>query len=148
MGRTILRRLVDEAPADLLATQLVHGDFRSANILCTGAGIAAVLDFEEARLDHCVDELARSAVMLGTRFRDWGPVTSDVRARFREGYESVRRLTAVEASWWDILVLWYSLVLLPPDALRASPAAVDPRSPHAEASSAATMPTDVMTDPS
>ena len=114
VGRTILRRLVDEAPADRLPTQLVHGDFRSSNILCIGAEIAAVLDFEEARLDHCVDELARSAVMLGTRFRNWGPVTGDVRARFLAGYESVRRLTAVEASWWDILVLWYSLVLLPP----------------------------------
>ena len=96
--RTTLRRLVDDAPQDLLATQLVHGDYRSANILCTGAEVAAVLDFEEARLDPCIDELARSAVMLGTRFRDWGPVASDVHERFRAGYESVRRLTAPEAS--------------------------------------------------
>jgi homoserine kinase type II len=113
-GRDTLRRLVEDAPADLLATQLVHGDFRSSNILCTGAKIAAVIDFEEVRLDHCIDELARSAVMLGTRFRDWGPVSAEVRAMFLSGYESVRRLTAVEASWWDILVLWYALVLLPP----------------------------------
>lgn len=71
-GRNAMRRLVADAPADLLPTQLVHGDFRSSNFLCTGAEIAAVIDFEEVRLDHCINELARSAVMLGTRFRDWG----------------------------------------------------------------------------
>lgn len=53
--------------------------FRSSNVLCAGPKIAAVIDFEEARLDHCIDEVARSAVMLGTRFRNWGPVSADVR---------------------------------------------------------------------
>lgn len=113
-GRHALRRLVDGGQADLLPTQLVHGDFRSSNILCTGTEIAAVIDFEEVRLDHCIDELARSAVMLGTRFRDWGPVSAEVRAMFLSGYESVRQLTPVEAGWWDTLVLWYSLTLVPP----------------------------------
>ena len=109
-----MRRLVDAAQADLPPTQLVHGDFRSSNILCTDTEIAAVLDFEEVRLDHCIDELARSAVMLGTRFRDWGPVSTEVRATFLSGYQSVRQLTPVETSWWDTLVLWYSLILVPP----------------------------------
>jgi homoserine kinase type II len=109
-----LRQLVAGAPADLPPTQLVHGDFRSSNILCSGAEIAAVIDFEEARLDHCIDELARSAVMIGTRFRNWGPVSAEVRATFLSGYESVRRLTPVETQWWDTLVLWYSLRLVPP----------------------------------
>lgn len=113
-ARATLRRLVADAPADQLPTQLVHGDFRSSNILCTGLKIAAVIDFEEARIDHCIDELARSAVMLGTRFRDWGPVSAEVRAIFLSGYQSVRRLTPVEERWWDILVLWYALALVPP----------------------------------
>jgi len=113
-GRRTLRRLVADAPADPLPTQLVHGDFRSANVLCHGSSVAAVIDFEEVRLDHCVDEIARSAVMLGTRFRDWGPVSAEVRATFLAGYESVRPLTPVEESWWDILVLRYALTLVPP----------------------------------
>jgi homoserine kinase type II len=73
-----------------------------------------VIDFEEARLGYRVDGLARSAVMLGTRLRDWGPVSAEVRETFRAGYHSVRRLTPVEAHWWDVLVLWYALALVPP----------------------------------
>lgn len=108
-----LRRLVADAHPSSLPTQLVHGDYRSANVLCAVPGIAAVIDFEEARFDHRIVELARSAVMLGTRFRDWGPVSPEVRATFLDGYQSKRRLTPAEASWWDALVLWYSLVLIP-----------------------------------
>jgi homoserine kinase type II len=113
-GRNMLRRLVADAPADLLPTQLVHGDFRSSNVLCAGSEIAAVIDFEEARLDCCIDEVARSAVMLGTRFRDWGPVSAEVRATFLSGYQSVRQLTPAEERWRDVLVLWYALALVPP----------------------------------
>ena len=113
-GRRALRQLVATAPEDLLPTQLLHGDFRSSNILCSGHRVAAVIDFDEVRLDHCIDETARSAVMLGTRFRDWAPVSAEVRATFLSGYESVRRLTPAEESWWDILVLRYALTLVPP----------------------------------
>lgn len=112
--RDTLRRLVGDAPPDRLPTQLVHGDFRSANVLCAGRQVTAVIDFEEARFDHCIVELARSAVMLGTRFRNWGPVSAEVRATFLSGYESVRRLTPLEAGWWDTLVLWTTLALVPP----------------------------------
>lgn len=114
VARNAMRRLVSDAPADRLPTQLVHGDFRSSNILCTDGKIAAVIDFEEARLDHCIDELARSAVMLGTRYRNWGPVPAEVRSMFLAGYKCVRPLTPTEADWWDTLVLWYSLILVPP----------------------------------
>ncbi|HUA29791.1 MAG TPA: phosphotransferase, partial [Streptosporangiaceae bacterium] len=113
-ARDALRGLVADAPADRPTTQLVHGDFRSSNVLCTGHTIAAVIDFESARLDHCIDEIARSAVMLGTRFRDWGPVSAEVRKMFMSGYQSVRRLTPYEASWWDVLVLWYTLAFVSP----------------------------------
>lgn len=105
-------RLAD-APPDDLPIQVVHGDYRAANVLCSGSGVVAVLDFEEARLDHRVDELARSAVLLGTRFHDWGPVSADVRAGFLAGYQSVRRLSDPEQAWWRILVLWYSLAMIP-----------------------------------
>jgi len=113
-ARATLRKLVADAPADQLPAQLVHGDFRSSNILCADAKIAAIIDFEEARIDHCIDELARSAVMLGTRFRDWGPVSAEIGTIFLSGYQSERRLTPVEERWWDIVVLWYAFALVPP----------------------------------
>lgn len=112
-ARDVLRRLVADAAPGPLPTQIVHGDFRSANVLCAGSEVAAVIDFEEARLDHRIDELARSAVLLGTRFRNLGPVSSGVRRSFLAGYQSERRLTPTETSWWDPLVLWYSLVMRP-----------------------------------
>lgn len=113
-ARNTLRRLVVGAPPDRLPMQLVHGDFRSANVLCAGAEVAAILDFEEARFDHRVVELARSTVMLGTRYRNWGPVPAEVRAEFLSGYQSARQLTPAEAGWWDALVLWHALALVPP----------------------------------
>ncbi len=109
-----LRELVAGAPSDRLPAQLGHQDFRSANILCAGGEVVAVIDFEEARFDLRVVELARSAVLLGTRFRDWGPVPADVHADFLAGYQSVRPLTPAEAGWWDILVLWQTLAFVPP----------------------------------
>jgi homoserine kinase type II len=96
--------------------QLVHGDFRAANVLCRGTEVAAVLDLAEAGTDHRVVDLARSAVLLGTRFHDWGPVSSEVRAGFRDAYEAVRPLTPLEARWFDPLVLWFSLALVPAGA--------------------------------
>jgi homoserine kinase type II len=107
--RDALRRLLAEAPDEPLPSQLVHGDFRSANVLCVGSKVAAVIDFEEARLDHRVVELARSAVLLGTRYRDWGPVSSEVRTWFLDGYQSVSSLSPAESAWWDVLVAWSSL---------------------------------------
>lgn len=109
----LLRQRLATAPADPLPQQLVHGDFRAANVLISGGIVTAVLDFEEARLDHRVVELARSAVLLGTKFHDWGPITAGQRTAFLDGYQSVCRLTSVEAAWWDTLVLWFSLAMIP-----------------------------------
>jgi homoserine kinase type II len=114
-ARDTLRRLVTAAPPDRLPRQLVHFDFRSANILCARGEVAAIIDFEEARYDHRLVELARSAVILGTRYHNWGPVSAAVRAAFVAGYESVRPLTPAEAGWLDILILWQGLAMVPPD---------------------------------
>lgn len=108
-----LLRTAAQCPRDRLPAQLVHGDFRAANLLCHGPEIVAVLDFEETRLDHRVLDLARSAVLLGTRFHHWGPVTPQVRAQFLAGYQAVSRLTPDEAAWWNALVLWFSLEMVP-----------------------------------
>ena len=113
-ARDSLRRRVAGAPYDGFSHQIVHFDFRSANILWAGGGIAAVLDFEEAQPEHRLVELARAAVLLGTRYHDWGPVPASVHAAFVAGYESECPLTAAEAEWLDILLLWQGLVMVPP----------------------------------
>ncbi len=109
----VLRRRLADAPAVELPTQLLLGDFRAANVLLDAGAVTAVLDFEEAGFGHRIEELARSAVLLGTRFHDWGPVTPAVRATYLDGYQSVCRLTPAEAAWWDTLVLWFSLAMVP-----------------------------------
>jgi homoserine kinase type II len=113
-ARDTLRELVARAPADRGARQLVHFDFRSANILCDGGAIVAILDFEEARHEHRLVDLARSAVLLGTRYHDWGPTPAEVRAQFLEGYRSVCPLNPAEVAWADILVLWQAMMMVPP----------------------------------
>jgi homoserine kinase type II len=113
-ARDTLRGLVTSAPPDRLSRQLVHFDFRSANILWHRGVVAAILDFEEAQHEHRVVELARAAILLGTRYRNWGPVPADVHAEFLTGYQSERPLTPTEADWLDILLLWQALTMVPP----------------------------------
>lgn len=78
--------------------QLLHNDFRSANILHDGAKISAVLDFEAITYDKRVADIAKSAVLLATRYRDWGPTSESVRTAYVDAYDSHARdpLTASE----------------------------------------------------
>jgi homoserine kinase type II len=96
-----------------LAGQLVHNDFRSANVLWNGDRITAVLDFEEVGLDHPVADLAGAAVLLGTRFRGWGPVSARTREVFVAGYRSARALSECEEAWLPALMLWRTLGHVP-----------------------------------
>ncbi|CCH19277.1 phosphotransferase [Micromonospora lupini] len=125
-ARDTLRGLVASAPPDRLPRQLVHFDFRSANILWARGEVAAILDFEEAQHDHRIVELARAAVLLGTRYHNWGPVSADVRAEFLTSYQSERPLTPAEAGWLTILLLWQALAMVPPgdDPTRWGPSAL------------------------
>jgi homoserine kinase type II len=79
-------------------TQLLHNDFRSANVLHDGAGISAVLDFEEITCDTRVADIAKSAVLLATRYRDWGPTSESVRTAYVNAYDRHAQdpLTAAE----------------------------------------------------
>ncbi|MEV6302959.1 phosphotransferase [Actinoplanes sp. NPDC051861] len=113
-ARETLRGLLAGAPPDRPARQLVHFDFRSANILCARGEITAIIDFEEAQPEHRLVELARAAVLLGTRYHDWGPVPPEVHAAFLTGYRSERPLTPAEEVWLDILLLWQALAMVPP----------------------------------
>lgn len=76
--------------------QLVHNDFRSANILHDGTRITAVLDFEEVAYRTRVADLAKAAVLLGTRYHDWGPTSQPLREAFVAAYRSQAPLTSVE----------------------------------------------------
>lgn len=92
------------AGSTLADAQLVHGDFRSANILCDGAEVVAVLDFEETHRAYRVCDAAKSAVLLGTRYHDWAPSPTCVHRTFRAGIESVAPFSEHEAAWWDVLI--------------------------------------------
>lgn len=81
--------------------QLVHGDFRSANILQDGNGITAILDFDEASYRSRASELAQSAVLLGTRYHDWKPTTPATRTRFVSAYNDVFPLTNTQRVEFD-----------------------------------------------
>lgn len=113
-ARVALRRLLAAAPSDDLPVQIVHGDYRAANVLCADSEVVAVIDFEDLRLDHRIVELARSAVLLGTLFHDWGPVPESVHRQLLDGYRSVSALTEDELAWWDALVLWNAMLFMPP----------------------------------
>jgi homoserine kinase type II len=78
--------------------QLVHNDFRSANVLHDGTAISAVLDFEEITHEMRAADIAKAAVLLATRYRDWGPTTESVRTAFLSAYGDHARdpLTASE----------------------------------------------------
>ena len=79
-------------------TQLVHNDFRSANLLHDGDGISAVLDFEEITHATRAADIGKSAVLLGTQYREWGPTSEEVRAAYIEAYDdrACERLTPAE----------------------------------------------------
>jgi homoserine kinase type II len=123
-------------PHRVLDGRFGFGDARSAgrwvaDVLCADGEITAVLDFEEARHGHRLVDLARATVLLGTRYHDWGPVPPEVQARFLAGYQSVRPLTPAESGWWDILLLWQALAMVPPgeDPTGWGPSALS-RLPH------------------
>ncbi len=76
--------------------QLVHNDFRSANILHDGTSITAVLDFEEVTYRTRVADLAKATVLLGTRYHNWAPTTEFVREAFVAAYRDQAPLTSAE----------------------------------------------------
>lgn len=85
-------------------TQLVGNDFRSANILWAGGRISAVLDLEEARYERRVDDLAKAAVLLGTRYHDWAPTPSDARDAFVAAYQAAHPLPAEELEEVQVII--------------------------------------------
>ncbi len=86
--------------------QIIHNDFRSANIIHDGTRISAVLDFEEIAFDTRVADIAKSAVLLATRYRDWGPTSQSVRDAYVNAYDGHARhsLTGSERDELDVRI--------------------------------------------
>lgn len=108
---TNLQEQVSQLATPPLATQLVHGDYRAANVLWREDDLAAVLDFEEVRWGYRVNDLAWATVHLGTRYHDWGPIGLDVQQTFLHSYRAAHPLDAAEEAWLPALLAWHSLTL-------------------------------------
>lgn len=98
-----LDRLTEDLP-ERPGRQPVHTDFRGANLLWHDGRLGAVLDFEEARLDAAVVDLAHALVLLGTWYRDWQPITPEAQHLFLAAYTDRRPLTDAERAWLRPLV--------------------------------------------
>ena len=109
-----LAALLAQLPELEGSPQLIHGDYRAANLLVSEGRITAVLDFDEVRHDHRIADLAQASTYLATLFRDWGPTPATARAALRAGYESVRPLSPLEADWLEALTLWMGIAAIPP----------------------------------
>lgn len=94
--------------------QVVHFDFRAANVLTARSQVTAVLDFDDVGFDVCVSDLAHAAVYLATLFTDWSPTPAPVRAALVAGYESVRALHESERAWLPVLIRSKGIQAIPP----------------------------------
>jgi len=94
-----------------LTEQLVHNDYRAANLLWQAGTLRAVLDFESLSVGNRVNDLAWGAVHLGTRFHHWRPVSAAVHAAFGAGYATILPLSPAEAQWFPLLMRWHELNL-------------------------------------
>lgn len=94
---SMLHDVEREMPALYVALprQIVHSDYDPGNVLVEGAHVAAILDFEFARPDLRVADLAAPLTWWPARFlstgREW-----EVIAAFGRGYASVLPLTPAE----------------------------------------------------
>lgn len=108
-----LRDRLEQRGRDLpeLERQPVHADFRGANVLSRGGEITGVLDFEEARRDSAVVDLAHAICLLGTWYHDWQPMSEEAQAAFAGSYSDRRPLTDAEHVCLPVVVARTMLAL-------------------------------------
>jgi homoserine kinase type II len=101
-----LRSRLEQRIVDLpeLPRQPVHADFRGANVLARHGRITGVVDFEEARMDTAVVDLAHALCLLGTWYRDWKPLTPQAQTLFLDSYADRRPLSEAEETWLPPLI--------------------------------------------
>ncbi|MBO0883390.1 MAG: phosphotransferase [Mycobacterium sp.] len=88
-----------------LDSQLIHRDFRAANILWADNDIVAVLDFEQLARGHRVSDVVQAATLLGTHFHNWGPLTPEALDAFLAAYQTQLPFSAKERAWLAVLSL-------------------------------------------
>lgn len=103
----LIRQRAEALPS--LPTQVVHSDFRAANLLVSDGRIVGILDFEEAYVGPAVVDLAQSVCMIGTWFHDWAPVSADAQGAFVDSYVARRPLSEDERAWLDPAIGWIML---------------------------------------
>lgn len=102
-----------------LDTQLIHLDFRAANILwADGGGVVAVLDFEQIACGYRVSDVVHAATRLGTLFHNWGPLTAEARAAFLAAYQERLPLSEKEQAWLEVLTLREAIGLARPGSMQ------------------------------
>jgi homoserine kinase type II len=105
--RLLIERRLDDL--DKIDTQLVHFDYRSANVLTSAGKIIAILDFEEVQPLPRVADAAHAAVLLGCRYHDWAPMPVDVETAFLGAYERGAGLDRNERNWLRLFQLRYAI---------------------------------------
>lgn len=118
---------------DKIDSQLIHRDYRSANILTDAGKIVAVLDFEEVQPMPAVADAAHAAVLLGCRYHDWQPMPVPTEIAFLQSYVRAAGLDADERNWLRLFQLRYAIDAGPRwqcmvDRLTTELAAESPRS--------------------
>jgi homoserine kinase type II len=105
--REQLERRLDKV--DKIETQLVHFDYRSANVLTSAGKIIAILDFEEVQPLPRVADAAHAALMLGCQYHDWAPIPPDAETTFLDAYRRATDLDANERNWLRLFQLRYAI---------------------------------------
>jgi Ser/Thr protein kinase RdoA (MazF antagonist) len=94
---------------DSLSLQPIHGDFQRFNLLWTGSELTGLLDFDSARLDVRIADLASTLV-------PFLPIDATSAAASLAGYESVSPLSPTERALLAPLargkLVWWVCVLL------------------------------------
>lgn len=108
-----LDALVSELPDLDTRPSLVHGDVRGANVLVRDGEVAALLDHDSMGLGHRVQDLARAAVTVATRFRTWDPPPRGAVDHLIAGYRSVLTLSDLEERWLEACLLFEGLAQIP-----------------------------------
>ncbi len=99
------RQRIAELP-ELTERQPTHTDFRGANLLCRDGRVSGVIDFEEARLDRAVADVAHAVCLLGTWYHGWQPISAEAQQVLINSYAELRPLTDTERAWLPVLVAW------------------------------------------
>ncbi len=101
-----IRWLRERAPADDITPVLVHGDFRSGNLMIDEQGVAAVLDWELAHLGDPMEDLGWMCVNPWRFGMDQHPVGGfGSREDLFAGYEAAggMRVDPERVRYWQVL---------------------------------------------